>query len=202
MIDHSTANNTRNEHLAKWLSIVFHPFVISVLALLLSIYLETGLLWEAALWASICMAAFLLPFSVFILVMVCAGRYSDLDVSIRQQRHGLYLVAGTGLLLLVVVFTLGGAPLVGRAGIYAAVFATAVGAVVNRFSKISIHAMVAAGGAVMLFYPSFFVGLVLTVPAVLVGWSRVRLKRHTWSQVIAGWGAAVACVMTVFHLFL
>jgi membrane-associated phospholipid phosphatase len=200
--DCNAIDNTCNERLAQWLSRVFHPFVISMVALLLSIYLETSLLWEAVLWASVSLAVFLLPFSVFILVMVCAGRYSDLDVSIREQRHGLYLLAGVGLFLLVAIFTLGGAPLVSRVSIYAAVFSTAASAVFNRFSKISVHAMVAAGSAVALSYLSPLASLFLTAPAALVGWSRVRLKRHTWFQVIAGWGMAVVCVIVVFYLWL
>ena len=202
MSDCSAIDNACNQRLAKWCSIAFHPFVMSVVALLLSIYLETGLLWQAVLWASVSLAVFLLPFSVFIFVMVRGGRYSDLDVSIREQRHGLYLVAGVGLFLLVAVFTLGDAPVVSRVSIYAAVFSTAASAVFNRFSKISVHAMVAAGSAVALSYLSPLASLFLTAPAALVGWSRVRLKRHTWFQVIAGWSMAVVCVVVVFHLWL
>jgi membrane-associated phospholipid phosphatase len=201
MSDINLSENVRREYLAKWLSRVFHPFVLSVVALGLSVYLETGKWSQAALWAAICLTAFLLPFAVFVLIMVCVGSYSDLDVSVREQRHGLYVVAGVGLALLVAIFTLGDAPLIGRAGAYAAVICTVVAAVVNRFSKISVHAMVAAGGAVVLFYLSALAGLGLTVPAALVGWSRVRLKRHTWSQVIAGWSTAAACVVAVFHFF-
>ena len=201
MSDVNSSENGRREYLAKWLSRVFYPFVLSVIALGLSVYLETGSWTQSALWSSVCLAAFLLPFAVFLLVMVCVGRYSDLDVSIREQRHGLYVVAGVGLILLVAIFTLGKAPLVGRAASYAAVICTAVAAVVNRFSKISVHAMVAAGVAVVLFYLSLLAGLVLTVPAALVGWSRVRLKRHTWFQVITGWSTAVACVVAVFQFF-
>jgi membrane-associated phospholipid phosphatase len=199
MNDANLSENGRREYLAKWLSRVFHPFVLSVIALGLSVYLETRSWAQAALWASISLAAFLLPFAVFVGVMVFAGRYSDLDVSIREQRHGLYIVAGVGLVLLVAIFALGNAPFIGRAGAYAAVICTAVAAVVNRFSKISVHAMVAAGVAVVLLYLSVLAGLVLAVPAALVGWSRVRLKRHTWSQVIAGWSTAVACVVAVFQ---
>ena len=201
MSDVDSSENGRREFLAKWLSRVFHPFVLSVIALGLSVYLETGSWAQAALWSVICLAAFLLPFAVFVGVMVFAGRYSDLDVSIREQRHGLYIVAGVGLVLLVAIFTLGNAPLIGRTAAYAAVICTVVAAVVNRFSKISVHAMVAAGVAVVLFYLSALAGVVLAVPAALVGWSRVRLKRHTWFQVITGWSTAAACVIAVFQLF-
>jgi membrane-associated phospholipid phosphatase len=202
MNDCGAIDGTSSERLARWFSRVFHPFVMSVIALLLSIYLETGLLWEAVLWASVSLAVFLLPFSVLILVMVCAGRYSDLDVSIREQRHGLYLVGSVGLFLLVVIFTLGGAPLVSRVSIYAAVFSTAASALFNRFSKISVHAMVAAGSAAVLSYLSPLASLFLTAPTALVGWSRVRLKRHTWFQVVAGWSMAVVCVIVVFYFWL
>ena len=104
MSDVNSSEDGRREFLAKWLSRVFHPFVLSVIALGLSVYLETGSWAQAALWSAICLAAFLLPFAVLVGVMVLAGHYSDLDVSIREQRHGLYVVAGVGLVLLVAIF--------------------------------------------------------------------------------------------------
>ena len=52
-------------------------------------------------------------------------------------------------------------------------------------------------GIVMI--ASILVAVVLAVPAALVGWSRVCLKRHTWFQVITGWSTAAACVIAVFQ---
>jgi membrane-associated phospholipid phosphatase len=197
-----TTDGTRNHQLAKRLSQVFHPCTISIPSLLLAIYLETGKFLQAILWVSVFVAAFLIPFLLFIAMMVKKGRYSDLDVSIREQRHGLYVIAGVSLLLLLGTFTLGGAPPVGRACAYAAVVGTTLSAIFNIFSKISVHAMTTAGCAAVLFHQSPFIGLALAIASALVGWSRVYLRRHTWTQVICGWSMATICVVIVFRITL
>jgi len=195
-------NTNRHTRLAGWISQVFHPFVLSVITLPLTIYLSTGMFWLALLWTVICAATLLLPLAIFILIMVKIGRYSDFDVSVREQRTGPYLVAGVGLILLLAASTFGKAPLIGRACIYAAILAAIVAAVINRFSKVSVHAMTAAGCAIVLLYLSLLAGLLMATAAAAVSWSRIPLKRHTLPQVITGWVVATASVVAVFQFFL
>ncbi|MBN1975979.1 MAG: hypothetical protein JW918_01150 [Anaerolineae bacterium] len=199
MTRRSTSKRTR---LARWFSHVFHPFVLSIITLPLTIYLSTGMLWLALLWTVICAATLLLPLATFILIMVKIGRYSDFDVSIREQRTGPYLVAGGGLLLLTAIIILGDAPLISRACIFAAILAAVAAAVINRFSKVSVHAMTAAGCAIVLLYLSLLAGLLMATAAAAVSWSRIPLKRHTLPQVITGWVVATASVAIVFALTL
>jgi membrane-associated phospholipid phosphatase len=195
-------NKPKSVRIAKWFSHVFHPFVLSVITLSLTIYLSTGLLGLAVLWTAVGAAALILPMAIFIAIMVKIGRYSDFDVSIREQRTGPYLVAGAGMILFLTASTLGDGPLISRACIYAAILAAVVGAVINRFSKVSIHAMTAAGCAVVLLYLSLLAGLLMVTAAAAVSWSRIPLKRHTLPQVLTGWAVAIASVATVFSLFL
>jgi membrane-associated phospholipid phosphatase len=136
------------------------------------------------------------------MIMVKIGRYSDFDVSVREQRTGPYLVAGGGLLLLTAIIILGDAPLISRACIFAAILAAIVAAVINRFSKVSVHAMTAAGCTIVLLYLSLLAGLLMATAAAAVSWSRIPLKRHTLPQVITGWVVATASVVAVFQLFL
>jgi membrane-associated phospholipid phosphatase len=195
-------HTTKRVRIAGWFSHVFHPFILSVVTLPLTIYLSTGLLGLAILWTAISTAALLLPLAVFIAIMVKIGRYSDFDVSVREQRTGPYLVAGGGLVLLTAIIILGGAPLISRACIYAAILAAAAAAVINRFSKVSVHAMTAAGCAIVLLYLSLLAGILMVTAAAAVSWSRIPLKRHTLRQVITGWVVAIASVAIVFSLFL
>ena len=194
--------DTSLDRLARWLSRVFHPFILSVLTLFLMTYLDTRSFALAARWTLICAVVFLVPLFFYILAMVRRGRYSDTDVSIREQRYGLYLICGLCLLLMVAIFVLCGAPLISQVGMYAAVSATVISALINRFSKISVHAMMAAGGATMLFHLSLPIGVALGAAAACVSWSRVRLERHTWRQVISGWIVAILCVVAVFYFYL
>jgi membrane-associated phospholipid phosphatase len=187
---------------AGWFSHVFHPFILSIVTLPLTIYLSTGLPGLAILWTAISMAALILPLAVFITVMVKIGRYSDFDVSTREQRTGPYLVAGGGMILLTAIIILGGAPPISRACVYAAMLAAAAGAVINRFYKVSVHAMTAAGCAIVLLYLSALAGLLMVTAAAAVSWSRIPLKRHTLRQVITGWVVAIGSVAIVFSLLL
>jgi len=195
-------HTTKSVRIAGWFSNVFHPFILSIITLPLTIYLSTGLLGLAILWTAISMAALLLPLATFILIMVRIGRYSDFDVSTREQRTGPYLVAGGGLILLTTIIILGDAPPISRACIYAAMLAATTGAVINRFSKVSVHAMTAAGCAIVLLYLSLLAGIFMVTAAAAVSWSRIPLKRHTLRQVITGWVVAVASVAVVFSLLL
>jgi len=188
--------------IAGWLSRIFHPFIIVIPTLLLAIYLDTASLLAALQWTAVSVALVIVPVSVFILVNVQAGRYSDVYVSIREHRHSLYLVGGACLLLLLAVLILAGAPRIILACLYAAVMANAIGAVINRFSKVSVHAAAMAGCATVLFNLSPPIGLALGAATLIVGWARVHAGHHTLAQVLTGWAIAVVCVAAVFALYL
>jgi len=195
-------NNRYRTPVAKWLSRIFHPFVMGIVALFLATYLDTGSLEKAALWAGVCLVALLGPLSIFAVLMIRAGRYSDLDVSVREQRHSFYLVEVVGLVLLIVIYTVGGAPRISQVCLYAGMLGIAIGAIINRFTKISGHAMLSAGSTTVLFHLSPPIGLGLAVATGLVSWSRVHLAHHTWRQVIAGWTVGAVSAVAAFYFFL
>lgn len=65
-------------------------------------------------------------------------------------------------------------------------------AVVTYWWKISYHAASAAGLAVVTFaWDGASPALLVAGAAVFVGWARIRLRRHTPAQVLAGWLSAV-----------
>lgn len=73
----------------------------------------------------------------------------------------------------------------------------AVAAVLNTRRRLSNHACAAAGGSVILavlYGPVFLAGLLV---AAAVGWSRIRLGRHTTAEVVSGAvvGAAVCALV-------
>jgi membrane-associated phospholipid phosphatase len=140
-----------------------------------------GLAWGlfAAFFAS------LIPFA-WIVGNVRRGRLTDHHVGVREQRPVPLLVGLgsvlTGLLLMVLLDAPG--PI--RALVAVGAVGLAVGVPVSRHWKMSIHAAVAAGSAVvtvLVFGPPLF----LVWPALLlIGWSRVRLGDHTVPQVMVG----------------
>ena len=191
------------ERAAQWLSRLFHPFVVTIPTLVLAIYLAGASPLAALGWTALAVATVIAPMVLWIAVSVHAGRYSDWDVSIREQRHSIYLVGGGCLVALLAVLTLAGAPAIVATCIYAAIATTVVGAAINyRLTKVSLHAATMAGCTTVLLTLSAPLGVALGLAALAVGWSRMRLDHHTSAQVILGWIVGAACTLTVFRLYL
>jgi membrane-associated phospholipid phosphatase len=194
---------TGRDQMARVLSAGFHPFVVSVFALVLAIYLDGATLAEALLWTVVSFGIVILPLSVFLLVNVRRGRYSDWSISVREQRHNIYALAAVCFLALVLTFIWAGAPAIALACLYAALITLLIAAAINRYlSKISLHSVAMAGSAAVLFLVSPPLGLLLAGATVAVGWARMQLRHHTLRQVLVGWGLAVGSVLLVFSLSL
>ncbi|MBN2258702.1 MAG: hypothetical protein JW704_12950 [Anaerolineaceae bacterium] len=190
------------DRLAKLLSRVFHPFTICLPSLWAAIYLHTHSLQTAFLWSAVTLAVFVLPLGLFVLGMVSTGRYSDHDISIREQRHSAYIVAGASLLVLITTYALAGAPRIAYACILAILLAAILGAAINRITKVSLHTIVAASCAIALGYLSWPIGIGLGLGVVAVGWARLHLKHHTVGQVLLGLFVAFLSVTVIFNLYL
>jgi membrane-associated phospholipid phosphatase len=181
---------------ARVLTEVFAPAVLAAtMPLLVAVHADrnrlAGLGW--GLLAALFSAA--IPYTI-ILWGVRRGRLSDRHIGVREQRtrplgFGLASVL-VGLALLVALR----APRDLVALVVAMFAGLLVATAINHFWKLSVHAGVASGSAVvlvMVFGPALLAtGLVVAA----VGWSRVRLRDHTASQVVAGTvvGAIVAGV--------
>lgn len=191
------------DRLARLVSNVFHPFLVSVVTLVLAIYLDGATLWEAIKWTAVGFGIVIVPLTLFLVVNVRRGHYSDWSISIREQRHSIYILAGVCFVILVLTFIWAGAPAIALACLYAALATVVIAAVINRtVTKISLHSVAMAGCAAALFWVSPPLGLFLALGALAVGWARMRLKHHTVAQVLLGWGVAAGSVLVVFSLYL
>lgn len=191
------------DQLARLLSNVFHPFLVSLITLILVIYLDGTTLLDAIKWAVIGFGIVILPLTIYLIVNVRHGRYSDWSISIREQRSTIYILAGVCFVILVLTFIWAGAPAIALACLYAALPTVAIAAVINRLvTKISLHAVAVAGCAAALFWVSPPLGLLLALAGIAVSWARMRLKHHTLAQILLGWGAAAGSVFVVFSVYL
>ncbi len=191
------------DRLARLVSNVFHPFLVSVVTLVLVIYLDGATLWEAIKWTAVGFGIVIVPLTLFLIVNVRRGHYSDWSISIREQRHSIYILAGICFVILVLTFIWAGAPAIALACLYAALATVVIAAVINRtVTKISLHSVAMAGCAAALFWVSPPLGLFLALGALAVGWARMRLKHHTVGGVLVGWGLAAGAVLVVFSLYL
>jgi len=158
------------------------PVVASLVVALTALKLATPGAW---VWGGVyALLGVLLPF-LYVVWLVKRGDVTDIDVRLRKQRAQPLLVTIVCNGLAWLVLTFGAAPptmtIVAGATLLQVM---AVFAVTLRW-KISMHVATAAGATTMV-WALFGTPLpfVFTVP--LVAWSRVRLRRHSLSQTVAG----------------
>ncbi len=187
---------------AEAVSLIFHPFIVVIPTMVIAILQQGSTLWDALFWTLLSVCIVILPLLFLIYSGVRSGRYSDPSVSMREQRHSLYVVAGFLLILLLSILVLGNAPLILIACLASAVIATLVGFVINtRFTKLSLHSIGMAGCATVLVLTTPILGFVMALFAPLLGWSRIHLKHHTPLQILIGWLISSGCVLIIFNLF-
>jgi membrane-associated phospholipid phosphatase len=170
--------------LARALSIVFSPPVVAVAAVgLAAAALNT---FEGWLWAVVySLVAVAVPV-LFVWWLVSRGTVSDFDLRHREQRIVPYLVTllymGSALALLVHQH----APALFVAVATASLVEMALLFAVTLQWKISAHAAGVAGLAILALKVAMPLGLVLLVAVPAVAWARLRLRRHTLMQTVAG----------------
>ncbi len=203
MTSPTRVDQSSRDRLAHLLSNVFHPFLVSLVTLVLVIYLDGTPLLDAIKWTAVGFGIVILPLTLYLIFNVRRGHYSDWSISIREQRHTIYLITAVCFIILVTVFIWAGAPSIALACLYAALPTTVLAGAINRLvTKISLHAVAMAGCAAALFWVSPLLGLLLTLAGIAVSWARMRLKHHTLTQILLGWGVAAGSVFIVFSLYL
>lgn len=155
---------------------------------------------EALLWAlTYCLMVCVLP-AVYIGFMVWRGHISDLHMEVRQERIRPFVVSLVGTGLAWGLLRLMDAPPL--LPLFAVVSFVLLGTMllVTTVWQISMHAMsitcaVVATGALYGLGPALLVSPLIPV----VGIARLKLRRHTPAEVVAG--GLVGAVVTVLLLF-
>ena len=168
--------------LARWISILAHPFVMASLMAL-----------GAGVRSALLVAAFAtVPLAVLMAMQVRSGRWGNVDASRREERPVLFAVGGLGLLALAVYLavTQPVSPLL--RGLLAPVGLLGGAALVNRWVKVSLHIGFAVLAAAMLIHLGSAVGWALVPVVPILGWSRLVLNRHRPTELVAGGMLGVA----------
>ncbi|MEN4904098.1 hypothetical protein [Luteimonas sp. TWI1437] len=181
--------------LARLVSIALHPFVVfAALALLAAWRADPASLGRTALG----LVAGVAIVAAFIWQRRRGGHWETVDASRRQERPLLYA------LLLVVAggywLWMGGRGASTSAGVLAAVLMLCVAGLANRWIKLSLHMASLAFAAVALWplLPTVSVAGLLALP--MLGWSRLRLARHTWPETIGGTALGVVTGLVLLAL--
>jgi hypothetical protein len=190
------------DRLAEAVSLIFHPFVVVIPTMVIASMHQATTFGRAIFWTLLSIGVVILPLTYLIYSKVRSGQYSDASVSMREQRYGLYAVAGSLLILLIIILVVGKAPLILIASLVAAALAIAIASVINRrFTKLSLHTIGISGCTTVLLVTTPPLGLAMALCIPLLGWARIRLGHHTLLQIIIGLAVAVISVLFIFHIF-
>lgn len=181
---------------ARWLSIVFHPFVmVGVMAGAAAAARQaTG---EVVRSVGIVALFTVVPLAALMWRQVRRGHWENTDASNREERPVLYLVGGAGLVALLAYLLMIRQQWFMVRGVVATFGMMAICGVTTRWIKVSLHMAFAAlvGTTLALMRSPIGYALLLALPALV--WSRLVLQRHTPLEVAlgaiigAGAGAAV-----------
>lgn len=199
-LEETTPTKEPQRHvLARLISTIIHPIAFPLLTLGIVTYIATTSFAETSRWLLLAIVLTSLPVAVLVGIQVLRGRWTDLDVSVRRQRYALYPFGFACLLALILAYAHFGAPAVAIRTMSAFALANLVDACINFLYKVSAHATGAAACASLLWLgatPAW--GIAASCAALLVGWSRVELGRHTRGQVLLGWCVGVVSSVIVF----
>jgi membrane-associated phospholipid phosphatase len=180
--------NAHDEAIARWVSNVLSPpLIASLLAIGFARFVvpNSDVLWG---WLLFSLPLISLPPLVYVIWLVRRGELADIHMPQRRSRIKPLGVMTSWLVVCMVLLSRWGAPAALNLFLVGALLQIGILSLVTLFWQISFHSAtisaaaataVAVGGATM--WP---IAISLLVP--LVGWSRVRLRRHTFRQVTAG----------------
>jgi len=170
---------------ARFISFVSNPIFILICLPYFLTYRATrdttiAWYWTFYTWA------FLFVFGGFVLLGVKKKFFSDVDVSERRQRPLLYFFGAVLGLLYLYGLILLNAPKILFVTIYGILFGIVIGSIVNMRVKASVHVAAASAllTALCVVYNGYYFLFLLFIP--LICWSRVKIRKHTLAEVIAG----------------
>jgi len=191
---------TKRIRIARHVSNILAPATISLPFILLVAFYQAQNQLTAFIYA--CTTLFFLSVGplLYIMIGVRLGKLSDVDVSRRSQRAGPFLFGIVSVMIGWLVLTLTNGPRNLQTVMIISVFSGIIMMMITFWWKISMHASSLGGAATMLTVLYGAVMLPLFVLLVLVSWSRVVLRRHTVTQVIAGSLAGIALSLVILKL--
>ena len=186
--------------LARFISTLFVPpsFTIIIFTIF-AFQLESEPSKQVVTILTALVFGFIAPIVLF-LILRKKGKLADQDASIKEERTFPFIVAIIfyliGLLLMIKYHL----NIISIAFWFCYISNTIITIIINKFWKISAHAMGAAGpfGAVTLAFG--WIAIVMLPIVLIVGWSRIELKCHNLSQVVAG--VLLAFISVYFQMFL
>lgn len=180
---------SRVKPLARWVSILAHPFVmVALLVAVPAMRLSSG---NAVRSVLLVVVAVLVPIAVLMFRQVRRGRWGNVDASKPSERPVLFLVALAGLLAGLGWLLLNDPHSFLVRGMLVVAAFLLIAALLTRWIKLSLHMAFVALTATALSLLGSAVGYALIAALPIVFWSRMALARHRVHELLVGLGLGV-----------
>jgi membrane-associated phospholipid phosphatase len=170
---------------ARWLSIVAHPFVM-VGVMVGAVAARRNSPGEAVRSVLTVLVFTAVPLMALMVRQVRAGAWKNVDASNVAERPALYMVGGLALVALLVYSLFANPQSFMVRGAAGTLLMFAVCALATRWIKVSLHMAFAALAATTLLLIGSPAGWVLLPVVPALAWSRLALGRHRPLEVVIG----------------
>ncbi|MGQ9490401.1 MAG: hypothetical protein ACUVR4_13775 [Anaerolineae bacterium] len=184
------------DRLARWISVFFDSSFLS-----LPIFLALG--WRAGgtlglAWAALTLVIVTGIPLAYLLVGRTRGWVSDMELSRREERPRFILVSLSSDVLALAALWLGGGPHLLRLIVLTYFCLAVVMFTISSFWKISMHMAGVGGFAVALVFVFGAAAWWAFLSLPLVAWARLRRRKHTPAQLVAGASAGALVTLFIF----
>ncbi len=114
------------------------------------------------------------------------GKLVNLDATIKEERTTPFLISLLIYCAGFIILIYARVNIVSIAFWFCYISNTLIVVLINKYWKISVHSLGAAGAVAALTYTAGLAGFLLIIVTAFVGWSRIKLKCHNFYQVLAG----------------
>jgi membrane-associated phospholipid phosphatase len=190
---------SHDEAIARWVSHLISPHIVGVIITAAIAFQFSQNPFETLVWLSLLLPLIIVPPLAYLFWLVHKGQLEDIYMPRRETRIRPLTVIMVWLLVCLGLIRYWRAPQIVEAFVLVTIVLVGVLSLVTLYWKISFHGATisAAATATVMVTGSYAWPVVLLIP--LVGWSRIRLKRHTPRQVIYGSLVGALIALIVVH---
>lgn len=195
------SQNEIGQDFANFISIFVAPPTMAIVATVsFSLWSPIGLgLLSAPFTILLCLLCFVF-FPFLAILYFNQKKVVDLYVSKRNARTPFFLIAITSYLFATAIFLVTNTKIMFLLAL-ASLVVSIILMGINLFWKVSIHCAGVTGPIFALIFVFGISALPLTSIVGLVGWSRIKLKNHTFAQTFAGTIISLMVGIAVFTTF-
>jgi hypothetical protein len=170
---------------AQLISFIFNPLTVILFAPFILVYRTTHDVDTAIYWSAYTLI-FLMILAVFAIVAVKKKIFTDLDISKREQRPLMFLISLLMICAYIICLFVFHGPFILYVLAISSMLGVSFVSVINRRIKASVHmaAITALILPVAISFGQYYLLLLFLLP--LVGWARIKTKRHTLPEVLVG----------------